>query len=117
MTSPHNVSPADIPPPGKDAGAAEIQADIERTRAELGTTVEALSEKFDVKTQARNTMHDVTRRASEQAKAVQARGGEIYGRAKDAATDEQGAVTPPVAVAAGTITLAAVVLLIWGSRR
>lgn len=122
MTSPHDVPPAevppaDVPPPGRDADAAEIQADIERTRAALGTTVEALSEKLDVKKQAQNTVHDVRQRATEQAKAVQARGGEIYGRAKDAATDEHGAVTPPVAVAAGAITLAAVVFLIWGARR
>lgn len=111
------TSPTDIPPPDKDADAAELQADIERTRAELGTTVEALSEKLDVKAQAQNTVRDITQRTTEQVKAVQARGGEIYGRAMDAATDEQGAVTPPVAVAAGAVTLAVVLLLIWGSRR
>ncbi len=111
------TSPTDIPPPGPDADAEEVQADIERTRADLGTTVEALTEKLDVKTQAQNKVQDVTQRASEQAKAVQARGGEIYGRAKDAATDEQGAVTPPVAVAAGAVVLAVVVALIWGARR
>lgn len=117
MTSPTDVPPTGTPLPGKDADAAQLQADIERTRAELGSTVEALSEKLDVKKQAQNTVHDVTQRASEQARAVQARGGELYDRAKNAATDEQGAVTPTVAVAAGVAALAVVVALIWGSRR
>ena len=114
MTSPIGSS---TPPPGKDADAAEIQADIERTRAELGTTVEALSEKLDVKAQARNKVHDVTQRATEQAKAVQVRGAEIVDRATDAATDDRGTVTPPVIVGAGVVALAVVMFLIWGSRR
>jgi hypothetical protein len=35
--------------PGPDAGIDDIQADIERTRTELGETVGALSAKLDVK--------------------------------------------------------------------
>jgi len=35
--------------PGPDAGIDDIQADIERTRKELGDTVGALSAKLDVK--------------------------------------------------------------------
>lgn len=114
MTSPTS---SDVPPPGKDADAAEIQADIERTRAELGSTVEALTEKFDLKAQAQNKVQDLRHRAAEQARAVQARGGEIVGRAKDAATDDQGAVTPTVVAGAGAVVLAVVVFLIWGPRR
>jgi hypothetical protein len=41
------------PEPGSDAGIADIQSDIERTRGELGDTVEALSGKFDVTGRAR----------------------------------------------------------------
>ena len=37
------------PEPGPDAGIDDIEADIERTRRELGHTVEALSAKLDVK--------------------------------------------------------------------
>lgn len=36
------------PEPGPDAETQEIQADIERTRAELGETAEALATKLDV---------------------------------------------------------------------
>jgi Protein of unknown function (DUF3618) len=42
--------PDPMPPePGPDAGIDDIQADIERTRKELGDTVGALSAKLDVK--------------------------------------------------------------------
>jgi hypothetical protein len=38
--------------PGPDAGIDDIEADIERTRRELGQTVGALSAKLDVKARA-----------------------------------------------------------------
>ena len=41
------------PEPGPDAGIDEIQADIEQTRDELGQTVEALTDKLDVKGRAK----------------------------------------------------------------
>lgn len=42
------------PEPGADAGVDDIQADIERTRKELGETVGALSDKLDVKQRAKD---------------------------------------------------------------
>ena len=39
--------------PGPDAGVDDIQADIERTRKELGDTVGALSAKLDVKARSK----------------------------------------------------------------
>jgi hypothetical protein len=50
MTTP--VEP-EISESGLDLSTAELEADIERTREELGQTVDALSQKFDVKAQAR----------------------------------------------------------------
>lgn len=41
------------PEPGQDAGLDEIENAIEHDREKLGETVEALSEKLDVKAQAR----------------------------------------------------------------
>lgn len=41
------------PEPGPDAGVAEIQADIDRTRNELGDTAEALAAKLDIPAQTR----------------------------------------------------------------
>jgi Protein of unknown function (DUF3618) len=44
------AQPDSLPPePGPDAGLDDIQADVERTRKELGDTVGALSAKLDVK--------------------------------------------------------------------
>ena len=45
--------PTSSPEPGPEAGIADIQSDIERTRGELGETVEALSGKFDIADRAR----------------------------------------------------------------
>ena len=42
-----------VPEPGPEAGIEDLQADIERTRTQLGQTVEALSDKLDVKAQAK----------------------------------------------------------------
>ena len=80
-------------PPGPDATADELVADIEATRSEMGDTAAALSEKFDVRSQARNSIDDVKQRAGAQAQTVQARGAELVGQVNDRATDDQGNLT------------------------
>ena len=50
------AGPDPTPEPGPDAGIDELQADIEKTRAELGETVGALSDKLDVKARAQHTV-------------------------------------------------------------
>ncbi|MCK5752995.1 MAG: DUF3618 domain-containing protein, partial [Mycobacterium sp.] len=72
------------------AGIEELQADIERTRGELGDTVAALSDKMDVKTRTQNRIHEV----ADNAKAE-----------------------PAVPVAAVLAAAAAVGLLVWLRRR
>jgi ElaB/YqjD/DUF883 family membrane-anchored ribosome-binding protein len=42
----------------------EIRADIDRTRVELGDTVEALGSKTDVKSQAREKVEEIKQRVS-----------------------------------------------------
>ncbi|WP_375485412.1 DUF3618 domain-containing protein [uncultured Mycobacterium sp.] len=47
------MAEAERPEPGPDAGISDVQADIEHTRSQLGDTVGALSDKFDVADRAR----------------------------------------------------------------
>ena len=42
------------PEPGRDADVEDLQSDIEQTRAELGETLSALSDKVDVKARAQD---------------------------------------------------------------
>jgi hypothetical protein len=91
---PETPTGARVPPPGPDATPEELVADIEATRAELGDTVEALSQKFDVKAHARSSLDDAKQRATARVHVVQARGTEMFRQAKDASTDEHGNLTP-----------------------
>lgn len=59
-----NATP-NSPEPAKDAGTSEIQADIDTTRAELGQTVEQLSEHLDVKAQAKKKADEYKAHAAE----------------------------------------------------
>ncbi|GAA2433739.1 hypothetical protein GCM10010191_54970 [Actinomadura vinacea] len=52
------------------AGTAELRAEIERTRRELGDTVEALAAKTDVKARARETADRMRTQVSDRARRV-----------------------------------------------
>ena len=95
------AQPDPRPEPGPDAGIDELQADIERTRAELGETVGALSDKLDVKGRAQQKVADTK-------KAVTQRSHDALDTAK----------TKP-AVPVGVLLAAAATLgvLIWLRRR
>lgn len=60
MTNPH-------PEPGPGASVQEIVDDIERTRQQLGETVDALATKLDVKTQVKHTVHEARTNVTESA--------------------------------------------------
>ena len=72
----------------------QIEADIARQRAQLAGTIDALSAKLDVKSQA-------------QAKAAAVRSG---------ATDDAGRPRPEL-VAAGAVAVALAVAFVWWRRR
>ena len=91
------------PEPGPDAGVADIQADIERTRKELGDTVGALSEKLDVKERAKEKVAETKERVVETTHSV----GRIATQPK---------VTAPV-IAALVVGAVAVAVVIWRRRR
>ncbi len=89
------------PEPGPDADIDELQADIEKTRAELGETVGgALSDKLDVKTRA----HD---KAAETKEAVVQR----------AHTATESAKSNPAVPAGVVVAVVAAIGLLWWWRR
>jgi tRNA(Ile)-lysidine synthase TilS/MesJ len=79
---------------GLSRDAAAIEADIIRQREELARTVDALSEKLDVKGRAEHKIADL----------------------KDAATTESGRPRPVLVLAAGA-AIAGVVALVWWRAR
>jgi cobalamin biosynthesis Mg chelatase CobN len=63
--------PNSMPPePGPDAGVDDIQADIERTRTQLGDTVGALSAKLDVKERTKQKATETKERVVDSAHTV-----------------------------------------------
>ncbi|MBE1546436.1 MYXO-CTERM domain-containing protein [Mycobacterium sp. OAS707] len=91
------------PEPGPDAEVDDIQADIERTRKELGQTVGALSDKLDVKQRAKDKAAETRERVVETTHSM--------GRV---ATEPK--VTAPV-IAALVVAAVAVGLVAWRRRR
>ena len=90
--------------PGQEASPAEIEADIARTRRDLGRTVEALSGKLDPKSQADQQVAQLKERARDQ-----------VDHARHVVADPNNPVPGLLAAATGAVLFAAVGLLI--SRR
>jgi hypothetical protein len=91
------------PEPGPDAGIDDIQADIEKTRADLGETVEALTDKLDVKERAKEKAAETKDRVVDKADTL-----------KHTATDNPGRTVPIAALA--LISVLAVGILVWRRR-
>jgi ferritin-like metal-binding protein YciE len=89
------------PEPGPDAGVEDLKADIEQTRSELGDTVSALSDKFDVKARAEQKVADTR-------EAVAQRSHHVVEAAK---------AKPAIPVGFLVAAAAAVGLVIWLRRR
>jgi ElaB/YqjD/DUF883 family membrane-anchored ribosome-binding protein len=85
-------------PPNVDSASGDgkeaILDDIDRTREQLGETVEALAAKADVKAQAKQKASDVQAQAKQKASEVQAqakqKAGEVQAQAKQKATKVTG---------------------------
>jgi hypothetical protein len=75
------------PEPGPDAGVDDIQADIERTRTELGDTVGALSAKLDVKNRTKQKATETKERVVAKAQTV-----------RHVATEDPKRIVPVIAV-------------------
>jgi hypothetical protein len=93
----------DRPEPGPDAGIDDIQADIEQTRAELGETVEALTDKLDVKGRAKEKASETKDQVVEKADAL-----------RHSATDNPARTVPIAAVVLACAV--AVGVVVWRRR-
>jgi Protein of unknown function (DUF3618) len=97
--------PDPMPPePGPDAGVDDIQADIERTRKELGDTVGALSAKLNVKERAKDKAAESKERVVDTAHTV-----------RHMATEDPKVKVPLIAVL--VVGALAVGVFIWRRRR
>jgi hypothetical protein len=93
---------------------AEIEAHIERTRQELGDTVDALSAKLDVKSRVLEQVGETKERVAGEFHAARQRLGEAAARGQDALTTERGDVKRlvPVAGAVAVVVVVAVTLIL-----
>jgi hypothetical protein len=95
---------------------AQIAADIEQTRQELGETVEALTAKLDVKARARQRLVVTKEHAAQRAVAGRRRAAELAARARVAATESQGRSRAVVPVAAVVVVVAVSAAVVWKRR-
>ncbi|WP_309133183.1 DUF3618 domain-containing protein [Brevibacterium sp.] len=78
------------PEPGSDASPEEIEDDIERTRHDLGETVEELSKRLDVKAQAREQLDTAKEQVAAQVDHAKRTASDYAQKTKDTFTDETG---------------------------
>ncbi|MFS0866747.1 DUF3618 domain-containing protein [Microbacterium sp. 179-B 1A2 NHS] len=81
---------ASVPEPEKGASIQEIEADIERTRNELGATVENLAERLDVKARAKHQVDKVKTDVAARVDDARDQAVTYAHQAKDALTDPSG---------------------------
>lgn len=113
MSAPHDP---DWPPPEPGMSSDELQVDIDHTRKQLGQTVDALAEKFDLKSRARGGVRDAKTALVGLAHAVGAEGQRLKVRAEHAWHDNQGRLNVVGALIAAT-GIAAVVTIVVRNRR
>ena len=85
--------------PGPEASIDDLQADIERTRADLGDTTRALTDKLDVKARVGVAVHDAKDRVVE------------------SASMPDGSVKPALPVTAVAVALLVLGIVVWQRRR
>jgi hypothetical protein len=98
-----------------DASLNEIEKDIERTRDELGDTVNALSHKLDVKGRVQDKAAETKDHVVDRARDTKAAAVHKASDAVAAVTDGRHAVRPIIALTAAVAAVAGIV--IWQRRR
>lgn len=115
-----DAQPETAVPVADERSADQLEADIARTREEIGRTVHALTEKLDIKTRMQHSARDLKTRAASRAHGMKTRGRGAIRTAMSAASDSGGSPKRPApigllvaAAAAGT----AVATIVWAHRR
>jgi hypothetical protein len=108
--------PSDAPP-ADDASAEEIERDIERTRADLGDTVDALSARLDPRIRTREAAERAKQAVRRQGQAAKSAAKTTASRLSTAATDEAGRPKPLTAGVAAAVAAALVVTAVTLRRR
>lgn len=105
--------------PADDAGPDEIEADIARTRRDLGETVAALSDRLDPTAQAEQQLHHLSHRAHEQLDRALDQVGHArdsarstFTRARHTVAETDSPLPPLLAAAAGAAVFAGIGLLL-----
>lgn len=109
--------PSARPEPEKGASPEEIEADLARTRRELGKTVEALTEKLDVKSQAREQINEAKHRIAEQTNDARQHAVTYIGWTKTFLTDEQGKPNTNAWIGVATVTATMALAIALRARR
>jgi hypothetical protein len=111
-----------------DVSSAELRQDIERTRQQLGETVEALAAKADVKSRAREKVdqvkEQVTARASQAREQATARASQAREQAasrasqarQQATADDGRSNQAALAAAVAAVVLTCVAIVLWRRR-
>ncbi|MGP9604182.1 DUF3618 domain-containing protein [Brachybacterium sp. AOP42-E1-35] len=107
---------ADYREPADDASPDELEADIARTRRELGETVEALSDKLDPKAQADKQVEHLKHRARDQVDRARDSAQSRLTHARHVVADPGSPVPALIAAVTGAALFAAVGLLITRLR-
>lgn len=110
-------SQTDVDVPDKDATADELESDIERTREQLGETVDALTQKLDFKSRGREKVTEVKHSARAGLDAARTQGTAWLNQTNGAVRDDDGQVKMVVPLGAAALVVAVGLYVVWKTRR
>ncbi len=120
MSAQDHGTTSSAPGQNEKPSVAELQADIEQTREQLGETVDALTAKLDVKTRAKDRLATTKLQLKDQADATRAQAADLVRKGKAAATTDEGKPTPAAiggSAGAAALVVAVVVAVVLVRRR
>ncbi|MDQ1104080.1 DUF3618 domain-containing protein [Nocardioides zeae] len=98
---------------------AELEEQVEQTRADLADTVEALAAKADVTGRAKHKAEEVVQHARTSAEVTAGQAAQAVANARDQLTDDRGKPTPAALGGAGGLLVLGLVVavVVWRRRR